>query len=184
MKKCMPACEETAPFTTVTSDVYCNMGHHWGGWIVIQRNRIDSSVVFNKKWKDYEEGFGNLEGYFWYGLKSLHCLTQSHLWEMSIVFQLKNDEWHSVFYDLFSVGSASEEYPLTVGKFTGGISDWFASVPLNEMKFSTPGVVVIVQLNGRLAGGIIIVLTSISIQIKATLNGQSKCNLCRDDDLS
>ena len=27
MRKCMPDCEETAPLTRVTSDVYCNMYH-------------------------------------------------------------------------------------------------------------------------------------------------------------
>ena len=36
----------------------------------------------------------------------------------------------------FSVGSASEEYPLTVGGFTGVGGDWFAYH--NKMKFSTP----------------------------------------------
>ena len=34
----MPDCKETAPFTTVTSDVYCNMCNDHGGWAMIQRN--------------------------------------------------------------------------------------------------------------------------------------------------
>ena len=139
IKKCMPDCEETAPFTTVTSDVYCNMHHHRGGWIVIQRNRVSSSVDFNKNWKDYEEGFGDLEDYFWYGLKSIHCLTQNSTWEMNIIFQLKKGNWYTVYYNQFSVGSTSEGYPLTIGKFTGGDdTDWFTSHQLNGMKFSTP----------------------------------------------
>ena len=41
-------------------------------------------------------------------------------------------------YNQFSVGSASEEYPLTVGGFTGVGTDWFVSHSLNGMKFSTP----------------------------------------------
>ena len=90
IRKCMPDCEETAPFTTVISDVYCNMHNDRGGWIMIQRNDIDQDVEwlvdFNKKWKDYEEGFGNLDGNFWYGLKSIHCLTQNNPWEMKTVF--------------------------------------------------------------------------------------------------
>ena len=42
-------------------------------------------------------------------------------------------------YNQFSVGSASEEYPLTVGGFTGVGTDWFndQSYPHNGMKFST-----------------------------------------------
>ena len=90
----MPDCEEAAPFTTVMSDVYCNMHNDHGGWIMIQRNDIHQDeewlVDFNKNWEDHEEGFGHLEGNFWYGLKSIHCLTQNDPWEMKIVFQLNN----------------------------------------------------------------------------------------------
>ena len=142
--KCMPDCEETAPFTTVTSDVYCNMHIDDGGWIVIQRNDIHRdvkwSVNFNKTWKSYEEGFGHLEGNFWYGLKSIHCLTQNHPWEMKLIFRLKNNVWHTIYYSEFSVGSAEDHYPLTVGGFNGNsdVTDWFASHQLNGMKFSTP----------------------------------------------
>jgi len=51
----------------------------------------------------------------------------------------KNDKtWSYLHYNQFSVGSASEEYPLTVGGFTGEGTDLFASHPLNGMKFSTP----------------------------------------------
>ena len=124
----MPDCEETAPFTTVTSDVYCNMHHGRGGWTVIQRSRVGSSVDFNKKWKHYEEGFGDLEDHFWYGLKSIHCLTQNHPWEMAIAFHLKTGKVHEIRYGQFSVGNASAGYPLTIGEFTGGDdTDWFAS---------------------------------------------------------
>ena len=49
----------------------------------------------------------------------------------------KNDKtWSYLHYNQFSVGSASEEYPLTVGGFTGVGTDWFAYH--NGMKFSTP----------------------------------------------
>ena len=52
----------------------------------------------------------------------------------------KNDKtWYYLHYNQFSVGSASEEYPLTVGGFTGAGTDWFnyKSYPHNGMKFST-----------------------------------------------
>ena len=139
MRKCTTTCEKATPFTTITSDVYCNMHDNGGGWIVIQRNEVKSQINFNRNWSDYEEGFGNLHSEFWYGLKSIHCLTQNFPWEMKIVFKLKNDNWHGIHYDWFSVGSASEGYPLTVGGFTGGDdTDWFASHQLSGMKFSTP----------------------------------------------
>lgn len=80
--KCTSHYEELPPFTTVTSDGYCHTQHTHGGWIVIQRQstEYDNSVNFNKTWEDYEEGFGNLEGNFWHGLKTIHCLTQNHPW--------------------------------------------------------------------------------------------------------
>ena len=46
--------------------------------------------------------------------------------------------WSYLHYNQFSVGSASEEYPLTIGGFTGVGTDQFTSHPLNGMKFSTP----------------------------------------------
>ena len=55
------------------------MHHGSGGWVVIQRNSVGSSVHFNRKWKNYEEGFRDLEDFFWYGLKSIHCLTQTSM---------------------------------------------------------------------------------------------------------
>ena len=56
-----------------TASVYCNDG---GGWIVMQRNKKDSLVNFNRNWTDYEKGFRDLNIEFWYGLESVHCLTQ------------------------------------------------------------------------------------------------------------
>ena len=55
----------------------------------------------------------------------------------------KNDKsWSYVHYNQFSIGSASGEYPQTVGGFTGIGTDWFESVAnrfiLNGMKFTTP----------------------------------------------
>ena len=100
------------------------------------RNRINSQLSFNKNWREYEEGFGDLNKYFWAGLELMHTLTQRGQWEMRVDYQ-KNDKSRSyLHYNQFSVGSASEEYPLTVGGFTGVGTDWFAYH--NKTKFSTP----------------------------------------------
>ena len=49
----------------------------------------------------------------------------------------KNGDWYHPHYDKFSVGSASEGYPL--GCIGGDDTDWFADHSLNRIKFSTPG---------------------------------------------
>ena len=106
-----------------------------GGWIVIQINKKNSQVNFSLNWTDYEEGFADLNKEFWYGLKELHCLTQRGQWEMRVDYQKNDKTWSYLHYNQFSVGSASEEYPLTVGGFTGVGNDKFTHH--NGMKFST-----------------------------------------------
>jgi len=77
-----------------TADVYCDMDTSDGGWIVIQRNIEDGVSTFNKTWKEYEEGFGDLNGgKLWYGLQALHCFTQTGHWELRIDFKFENHTW-------------------------------------------------------------------------------------------
>ena len=116
-------------------DAYCDMVTDGGGWIVIQRNRKDNVVSFNKNWIDYEEGFGELSTEFWYGLKIIHYLTNNGQWEMRVDYQNDDKSWSYLHYNQFSIGSASEEYPLTVGGFTGVGADHLAYH--KGMRFST-----------------------------------------------
>ena len=50
-------------------------------------------------------------------------------------YQFNNKTWSYLHYNQFSIGSASEEYTMTVGGFTGVGTDWFS---YNGMQFSTP----------------------------------------------
>ena len=117
-------------------DVYCDMNTTNGGWIVIQRNKAYSPIDFNRNWTDYEEGFGDLNTEFWYGLENLHFLLNNKTWEMRVDYQRNDNSWSYYHYDSFSVGNASEEYPLIVGGFTGVGANWFNYH--NGMKFTTP----------------------------------------------
>ena len=118
------------------TNVYCDLDTNGGGWIVIQRNKRESSVNFNRYWADYEKGFGDLNAEFWYGLEEIHYLTQRGQWEMRVDYQFNNKTWSYLHYNQFSIGSSSEEYQLTVGGFTGVGTDRFTYH--NGMKFSTP----------------------------------------------
>ena len=115
---------------------YCDLDTDGGGWIVIQRNKKDSAVHFNRNWADYEKGFGDLNTEFWYGLERIFCLTLRGQWEMRVDYQRNDKTWSYFHYNQFSVGCVNEQYPLTVGRFTGVGADQFASH--NGMKFSTP----------------------------------------------
>ena len=63
-------------------------------------------------------------------------LTQRGQWEMRVNYQKNDKTWSNLHYNQFSVRSASEEYPLTVGGFTGVGYHEFATN--NGMSFSTP----------------------------------------------
>ena len=107
--------------------------------MVIQRNKKDGVKTFEKKWKDFEEGFGDLNGdKMWYGLKALYCFTETGQWELRIDFQFVNKTWSHLHYKQFKVGSSSAEYPLTIEGFTGITpEDPFVTHPLNGTRFST-----------------------------------------------
>ena len=122
------------------AETYCDMVTEGGGWIVIQRNKKGSSVKFDRPWVDYEKGFGDLNTEFWYGLEEMHCLTQRGQWEMRLDIQKTDKTWTYLRYNNFSVGSANEEYPLSLGGFTGVGTDWLSYSSNNNahgMKFST-----------------------------------------------
>ena len=96
----------------------CDMTSDGGKWMVIQR-RINGSVDFYLDWTDYVNGFGDLEGEFWYGLEKIHCLTTREDVELRI--ELGNGTVPSIVwtYQLFKVGGADTNYRLTIGQFTG-----------------------------------------------------------------
>ncbi|XP_065896275.1 fibrinogen-like protein A [Dysidea avara] len=87
---------------------------------------------------DYEKGFGDLNGEFWYGFNSMNCLTQTGQWELRVDFEFPNKTRSYLHYNLFRVGSATEEYSLTISGFTGITpTDPFSTHSLNGLKFST-----------------------------------------------
>ena len=135
---------------------YCDANTARGGWLVILR-RIDGSVDFHRNWQDYEHGFGNLYGEFWYGLHAIHKPTNRGRWELRIDFNFTNGTKGYLSYSNFKVGAASTEYKLSISGFKGIINDPIFSVrldrlKLNNMKFTTKDIIIVV------AGDTIIVL--------------------------
>ena len=104
-----------------TTKVYCDTGSGGGGWTVLQR-RFDHSVdFFNRDWVEYEDGFGDIYGEFWLGLRSMHCLTSKGKWELRIEYtlpngtsSLPNGTSSYLHYLRFSVKSAKKKYQLSI----------------------------------------------------------------------
>ncbi|XP_026867165.2 tenascin-N [Electrophorus electricus] len=104
------------------AQVFCDMTTDGGGWIVIQR-RNSGKLDFMKRWKQYTQGFGDLNDEFWLGLEKLHELTNTPTqYEVRFDLGLGAERVYAV-YDHFQIAPAKQKFKLTVGKYRGNAGD-------------------------------------------------------------
>ncbi|XP_044270108.1 microfibril-associated glycoprotein 4-like [Tribolium madens] len=100
-------------------EAFCDMKNRDGGWTYFF-NRFDGSVSFDRGWKDYKKGFGNLSGEFWLGLTHLHELTADGKYQLLVELE----DWDKVkayaHYNEFAIGSEKEGFSLKVLKHHSG----------------------------------------------------------------
>lgn len=105
-----------------TSNAWCDMETDNGGWLVVLR-RESSRVEFgNRLFTEYEDGFGELDGSFWYGLKAIETLTSRETYQMRVdMYKAANDTEPDIWasYNTFEVQGT--DYTLKLGNFTGSI---------------------------------------------------------------
>ncbi|XP_076807355.1 fibrinogen-like protein A isoform X2 [Clavelina lepadiformis] len=104
---------------TLTSgiEVYCE-----DGWTVFQR-RIDGSVNFSRRWDDYANGFGQINGEFWLGLDNIHEMTRGGGCRLKIeLWDFHGNQRHAD-YSSFSIESAENLYRLRVSGYSGNAGD-------------------------------------------------------------
>ncbi len=102
-------------------DVRCDMETTPGrGWTIFQR-RVDGSVDFYRKWTDYKNGFGNLDGEFWLGLDKIHRLSSSKQNVLRVDLQTFENETAYAVYESFSVRNEDDGYRLNIDRssYTG-----------------------------------------------------------------
>lgn len=98
--------------------VYCEMTPDVA-WTVMQR-RADGSVEFNQTWEDYSNGFGDLGGEFWLGLKNIYSLTQQADYILHI--ELQDWKYNTRFVEyLFTLGNQDTSYAIQVSQVLGNI---------------------------------------------------------------
>ena len=86
------------------------------------KRRLDDSVDFYRGWTDYKNGFGNLYGEFWVGLDKIHRLTTT-LKNKLRVDPMDRGKTAYAEYNMFAVSSEKNKYKLSVGTYSGNISD-------------------------------------------------------------
>ena len=68
---------------------YCDQQTGPGGWTVIQRRGEfgEARENFTRDWQDYKDGFGDLNGEFWFGNEFVHSLTTSRKMRLRVELQ-------------------------------------------------------------------------------------------------
>ena len=99
-------------------NVRCDMTTSGGGWTIFQR-RIDGSVDFHRGWKNYTEGFGDLNGEFWLGLDKIHRLSESGQNVLRVDMEDFENETRFAEYIAFAVAGKMVKYRLTADRYSG-----------------------------------------------------------------
>ncbi|XP_037729423.1 fibroleukin-like isoform X2 [Drosophila subpulchrella] len=112
------------------------------GWLTIQK-RFDGSENFNRPWKDYKEGFGNIRGEFFIGLEKLHVMTLGRPHELYIKLGKVNRSTGYAHYDEFKIGSELESYVLSIGTYNEIMINLIMIIAL-EMDMVVGGITIVV----------------------------------------
>ncbi|XP_046376670.1 fibrinogen-like protein 1 isoform X1 [Haliotis rufescens] len=94
------------PFT-----VYCEM--HYGGRTMFLRQKAGNEN-FNRSWKDYKQGFGDVTGDHWLGNDYIHYISSSRKHSL-LVEIVTNSGFNQYYMQDFSVGDESSKYRLSFG---------------------------------------------------------------------
>ena len=98
--------------------VRCDMTTSGGGWTIFQR-RMDGSIDFYLGWKNYTEGFGDLNGEFWLGLNKIHRLSKSVQNVLRVDLEDFENKTRYANFSTFSVANEKDKYRLTVRGYSG-----------------------------------------------------------------
>ena len=113
---------------------YCDLSNPGQNWLVLQR-RKDGSENFERTWREYANGFGNLNGEFWIGNEALYVLTNSFRYRLRFDLEDFQGQRRYAEYSYFRVASSADNYRLSVSGYSGNAGDSFSVQ--NSLQFST-----------------------------------------------
>ncbi|XP_075706085.1 angiopoietin-related protein 5 isoform X5 [Rhinoderma darwinii] len=123
-------------------EAFCDMDYRGGGWTVLQK-RIDGTIDFQRTWLDYMEGFGELSGEFWLGLRKTFCILNQKNTSFMLNIALEAEDGSSAYatYDNFWIEDEKTAFILHVGRYFGTAGDAIRGnrkeESQNAMPFST-----------------------------------------------
>ena len=91
-----------------------------GGWTVIQRRNASMGWVdVVRNWADYENGFGDMDGEFWIGLKNIYELTTQQ--NMALRLSVWNTSTDQLYwnYPYFAIYGPDDRYALSTSMSAG-----------------------------------------------------------------
>ncbi|KAM8796273.1 angiopoietin-related protein 7 [Eudromia elegans] len=98
-------------------EVFCDMETDGGGWTIIQRRKV-GLTSFNRDWKQYRDGFGNIRGDFWLGNENIYRLSRR-----PTVLRVELEDWEGNIryaqYKQFTLSNELNSYRLFLGNYTG-----------------------------------------------------------------
>uniref|UniRef100_A0A8C6TEB1 Angiopoietin-like 5 n=1 Tax=Neogobius melanostomus TaxID=47308 RepID=A0A8C6TEB1_9GOBI len=118
---------------------FLEMDYMGGGWTVMQR-RSDGLTDFKRSWIDYSDGFGNLAGEHWLGLKKVfHILSQKDTrFQLHIALVSKDDVTSYASYDDFHLDNETQFYGIHLGRYAGSAGDAFRGYEQEQNQDTAP----------------------------------------------
>ncbi|XP_072307866.1 angiopoietin-4 isoform X2 [Eucyclogobius newberryi] len=115
--------------------VFCDMDSAGGGWTLFQR-RSNGSVDFQRSWREYKTGFGEVSGEHWLGNEVLHQLTSQGQYTLRVELE----DWEGSVgysqYDRFTLAGERQQYRLYLRGYSGTAGRQ-SSLATQGMGFST-----------------------------------------------
>ncbi|KAM3836234.1 angiopoietin-related protein 5 [Vipera latastei] len=107
-------------------EVLCEMDFRGGGWTVIQK-RTEGAVEFQRTWSEYLDGFGDLSGEFWLGLRKIfHTANQKTTsFMLYIGLESEDDMYAYASYDSFWLEDEMCSFKIHLGRYSGNAGDAF-----------------------------------------------------------
>ena len=131
-------CSGERPFNYAKLTVNCDMETDGGGWIVIQRRNASMGWVnFTRSWGDYENGFGDLDGEFWIGLKNIYELTNQQQMQLKILVWNDTNNVVTCNYQHFKIDSQIQNYRILTASGASGNFNYGPFLVSSSNIFST-----------------------------------------------